>query len=770
VADGIIAGTTVADTKKQYSNTGSAVYGTGKNVTPADLGFSGDVTELWMRFDYYVHSTENNIKIMFYFDNAQGYSYIGLYGIRVRYNVNGNSFGSVNTALYNQPINKVVFHISKTALQIYINDVTAFSKIDTNNGSKITGMSFLSEKNIDSTTANNNMFSNVIIADYDCSNETLELNGTPISETFDLKRTVSGILSSTFDLSRKLSNRDTETFDLLRIITDKQIVAEPFDLLRKTSNIESVKFDLLRTVLSSQIHCTLDYDTKRSVYRTVSEHYDTKRSVYRTVSEHYDTKRTIPYSLDHLRIQSVTLNLQENTLTDHMSFAIAGELHPFDAMRGTFLDYSYKFTIDSTSQQELIQTCNSMYDFDDILTRYYKFKCDIVPAYDIYASLYARRIAYALGLHPVCSFDDFIPENNYNNTNVTYSTLISSIFSWTTKLPRRQINIFMRGNKLYFLQRGKEPNTVDITAIPHNRPTIKREIVRTIDRINIPPQGIYGRANFYVDPKFFNENLPASDGDKHYSNGKIQRSGGANVGKQTTTNPDGSTMTIEYKYDSKNRVIEKDVTNPDNSSIQIEYEYSDTSGGSFLVKQTETKTDKNGKSEATVTRYDPVGNGYVSASQADEDGNYVGGSLSKGGGNGDVDKTEMQSAQTALGAGWDDVGDDAAGNKAEIGWPVSDEVTWWRILSEICWIYHSIKEQVSVDIQCKVVDSVPEYTHIIDFTDKIVLDGNTYYLQSNTVRRDSRSLTQSLQLVRWYGGGTVSDKSNFVVNKMHSGV
>ena len=94
VADGIIAGTTVADTEKQYSNTGSAVYGTGNNVTPADLGFSGDVTELWMRFDYYVHGKGNLIKIKFYFDGAYpaDYDYIGFYSSDVHYGINGAAF------------------------------------------------------------------------------------------------------------------------------------------------------------------------------------------------------------------------------------------------------------------------------------------------------------------------------------------------------------------------------------------------------------------------------------------------------------------------------------------------------------------------------------------------------------------------------------------------------------------------------------------------------------------------------------------------------
>ena len=98
---GAIVGTTVADTEKKYSNTGSAVYGTtGNNVTPADLGFSGDVTELWMRFDYYLYDNSNPIKIMFYFDNASGSAYIGLYGYSGYYGVRGSTAFNINNALF----------------------------------------------------------------------------------------------------------------------------------------------------------------------------------------------------------------------------------------------------------------------------------------------------------------------------------------------------------------------------------------------------------------------------------------------------------------------------------------------------------------------------------------------------------------------------------------------------------------------------------------------------------------------------------------------
>lgn len=784
ISGGAIVGTTVTvtDTDKQYSNTGTAVYSqnnAAKQVSITDLGFTTDVSDLWIRFDYYTVYSFCYINV--YFDGQTGGYFKGL---------DGGSFCGTNisSSLTTGKLNKIVLHISPTACQLYINDSLIVDKSGLTNGTKITGIRMASNSTNNNVAKNNNMFSNIIIADYDCSQETLAVDGNIVSTTFDLARNISSTesvkfdlkrtvtdaqtISVKFDLSRVVSKSISEPFDLKRIVSSDNIhITKPFDLVRNMSRTVSEKFDLSRTIPSNN---AIMFDLKRSVYIKKSFGFDLKRSVYKTISEKYDTKRIIPYSLDNIRIQSVTLSLQENTLTDHMSFDVAGELHPFDVMRGTFMDFPYRFTIDSTSQQDLIQTCNSMYDFDDILTRYYKYSIQSAVAGGVIkASMHAEKIAAALGLTPVCKFDDFEPENNYNLTDVTYSNLVSSIFGWTTRLPRRQINIFMRGENLYFLQRGNESNTVDITSIPHSRPTIQREIVRSIDRINIPPQGVgmQGWTKFYVDPKLFSKSLPASDGDKDYSGGKIQSSGGSSVGKQTTTNPDGSTMTIEYKYDSKNRVTEKYVTNPDHTTVKIEYEYSDTDGGSFLVEQTETKTDKNGKQSTTTTRYDPIGNGYVSATKSDEDGNYAGGSLSKGGGNGDIDKSEMQSVQVALGAGWNDGGDDdAAGSKTEIGWPVSDRATMEKILSEICWIYHSIKEQVNVDIQCRVVDSVPEYTHVIDFTDKVVLDGNTYYLQSNTVKRDTKSLTQSLQLVRWYGGGTVSDKSDFVVNKEYSEV
>ena len=42
------------------------------------------------------------------------------------------------------------------------------------------------------------------------------------------------------------------------------------------------------------------------------------------------------------------------------------------------------------------------------------------------------------------------------------------------------------------------------------------------------------------------------------------------------------------------------------------------------------------------------------------------------------------------------------------------------------------------------------YGHMIDFTDKVILDGNEYFLESNQYDKDPRTEKQSVVLIRWY--------------------
>ena len=76
-------------------------------------------------------------------------------------------------------------------------------------------------------------------------------------------------------------------------------------------------------------------------------------------------------------------------------------------------------------------------------------------------------------------FDDFTPSNGCANESASYISLISNFFSWTKDIPWHEINVFGRGNTLYAVQRGHEPNTVDITTMRHTVPTVLRGFLLT---------------------------------------------------------------------------------------------------------------------------------------------------------------------------------------------------------------------------------------------------------------------------------------------------
>ena len=64
-------------------------------------------------------------------------------------------------------------------------------------------------------------------------------------------------------------------------------------------------------------------------------------------------------------------------------------------------------------------------------------------------------------------------------------------------------------------------------------------------------------------------------------------------------------------------------------------------------------------------------------------------------------------------------------------------------------LHRTIIETVTVDLISKIVDGVPEIEHIVDFTDKVSLDGQVYFLVSNNISFTPRKLIQKLQLIRW---------------------
>lgn len=79
----------------------------------------------------------------------------------------------------------------------------------------------------------------------------------------------------------------------------------------------------------------------------------------------------------------------------------------------------------------------------------------------------------------------------------------------------------------------------------------------------------------------------------------------------------------------------------------------------------------------------------------------------------------------------------------DTSFPVADFEKLVELTDAIKWLNRKIQETVSFDVY--------NYPHVIDFNDRIIFNGNIYYLESNTVSKNSRTVNkQSVSFVRWY--------------------
>jgi hypothetical protein len=58
------------------------------------------------------------------------------------------------------------------------------------------------------------------------------------------------------------------------------------------------------------------------------------------------------------------------------------------------------------------------------------------------------------------------------------------------------------------------------------------------------------------------------------------------------------------------------------------------------------------------------------------------------------------------------------------------------------WLDRKTEERVTMDVY--------GLASIIDFTKTVTFGGNTYYLDKNVITKDTKSLKQAVELVRWY--------------------
>ena len=82
--------------------------------------------------------------------------------------------------------------------------------------------------------------------------------------------------------------------------------------------------------------------------------------------------------------------------------------------------------------------------------------------------------------------------------------------------------------------------------------------------------------------------------------------------------------------------------------------------------------------------------------------------------------------------------------------PVRSESMKKTLNAALRWLHRRIEETVTVNLTSRIVDGMPEINHIVDFTERVKLNGAEYFLVSNKISFTPRKLIQKLSLIRWY--------------------
>lgn len=456
--------------------------------------------------------------------------------------------------------------------------------------------------------------------------------------------------------------------------------------------------------------------------------------------------------------QSVELNLYAQQLTDQLSYSSVNPAAIMEAVHGQYLDYVFNVRVEKSSKRGAVYSFKCCSDIDEILYRQLDYQIPedeqwhkggeiLVDSEEgIYESVapmcmageHITHIAENMGKQPMLFFADFVSTVDVNAGGVTYHDLISSIFGWSSRVPNMLINVFLRGDKMFVVQRGHEPNTIDLTGSKHTVPNVDCELVRTAWGASVWSETeTRSRKKFVGDLEFAPDPPPSGSGKE----------------KDTEEHDD-------YSFDQEGLVTRSEVREGNTRTVTT-YEYVTVGNRKYLSREEAYIYEGDELVDTKITKHTYLGQGQMHSTSSDEEGSYLGGSV--GASKGNDRRTPYDEYNYKLGG----YTYDKDGNKKYIksykfgyeryeesrkvyglplfdtSFPVYEEEKLIEITNDINWLNRRTKETVSM--------SIYDYPHLIDFTDKIIFEGNEYFLENNTATTTPRIINrQDVSFVRWY--------------------
>lgn len=548
-----------------------------------------------------------------------------------------------------------------------------------------------------------------------------------------------------------------------------------FDTARKFSKPLSLNFDTERT---TEIIINKIFDLQRILRRAFESEFGTQRIVIATVDKDFDTIRNLAHKLivtpaengvidsefvNTPNVQSIEIQIAAQQLTDQLSFTAINDADIMQQVKGQYLDYLFDMRVEKSSKRGILTTCRCCADVDRTLYCQFTYiiNADIV-AYEVdlqsktihhhghtssedideskteirraWATSHLNFIALFLGKKLVCRFKNFVSDLEVKQENITLQGLLNNLFSWTARLPHMLINCYIRDDTLYVIQRGYEQNVIDLTNAAITLPVINKELVRTT--WGSSPNDDYTLNHHYLGWKIA---VPppkwSEDRNTYYFYKQIQYgyllTKSHSFGGWQEKKIDGYTIrrpiinVTAYKYTAwmPYELIEEVST-----SVALgteRYNLTDPVFTGELISYTRTEHNTLTPSQSHTVEYDEDGNlvgSVVGSHVAGFYDNYA-----------TLEEEHTESENRTI-----------QGNPLiDPNFPVIGDGALAELTSAVKWLNRKTKETVSFDVY--------DYPHVFDLNDRIILNGNEYFLESNTVTKTPRIVNQqSLVLVRWY--------------------
>lgn len=599
------------------------------------------------------------------------------------------------------------------------------------------------------------------LRDITCSKSILSSTGRyltkQVSAIYDTDRAITGatyVVNLLGDTFRKIDAMPCQAFDVQRIISKRIEVAT--DTARQITGNTAIQADTTRLLTHTTYKAELIADTAFSIVQCpaikadaerVLRHtslnyydtslipcvdtgniiYDTCRNIRHEYAIHADTLRTLEYQAKDIKPQSISIELSKGQLTDTFTMVTPVDMDLEMVIKGKLLDWDYRFKAYESSGQGLMRTITGMYDIDQLL--YTPFTYSYTGAST--AKAHAARVAAMMGKQLVWYADDFTPSSSFSGIDgATLQNIIGGLFGWAGNVPQDWINVLLRGDSLKVIQRGHEPNTIDLTYTKHSRPSIDRRLMRSVWSGS---GGHSARKHITIEPLGFFGTIRYGESMVTYVDGLVTR--------EVTKTSEGTTTST---YDYSDGYLTKKVTITPNETITTTYDYAITLNDRYLAseKAVTKEKDSNTTSE-TLTQHVYLGNGWYGTTVY-VDGEFNNSSVSNGKPGGKASKYIVDQSNLNLGGKYPDNSGESYQGAAlfDTSFPISDTATLKKLTKDVEWLNRKTEEKVSMDIW--------QYPHLIDFTDKILFNGAAYFLESNQVTQTPRELKQTVTMIRWY--------------------